>query len=179
MENAGIRMNDWEITTDRLTIRPMQVEDAADWHRIRAAAPFDPLERSVEESIALIAAMQRRAAPDSDGWQQFAITAKDGSMIGDLGIRFSPPWNATAEIGFALDPRWQRQGLCAEAVEAMVRRLFRNGRRRVVAVTDARNRPAQRVLERCWFREEGRFVQSWRDGDAWFDEVSYARLAGD
>ncbi|WP_368492268.1 hypothetical protein, partial [Sandarakinorhabdus limnophila] len=66
----------------------MQVDDAADWHRIRAAAPFDPTERSVEESIALIAAIQRRAAPDSDGWQQFAITAKDGSMIGDLGIRF-------------------------------------------------------------------------------------------
>jgi RimJ/RimL family protein N-acetyltransferase len=172
-------MNDWEIDTERLLIRPMQVDDAADWHRIRAAAPFDPLERSVEESIALIAAMQRRAAPDSDGWQQFAITAKDGSMIGDLGIRFSPPWNATAELGFALDPRWQRQGLCAEAVEAMVRRLFRNGRRRVVAVADARNRPAQRVLERCWFRVEGRFVQSWRDGDAWFDEVSYARLASD
>lgn len=122
---------------------------------------------------------QAIAAPDSDGWQQFAISVKDGSMIGDLDIRFSPPWNATAELGFALDPRWQRQGLCAEAVEAMVRRLFRNGRRRLVAVTDARNRPAQRVLERCWFREEGRFVQSWRDGDAWFDEVSYARLASD
>lgn len=172
-------MNDWEISTERLWIRPMFVEDAADWHRIRAAAPFDPIDRSVEESIALIAAMQRRAAPDSDGWQQFAILAKDGDMVGDLGIRFSPPWNATAEIGFALDPRRQRQGLAAEAVEAMVRRLFRNGRRRVVAVTDQRNRPAQRVLERCWFREEGRFVQSWRDGDAWYDEISYARLASD
>jgi RimJ/RimL family protein N-acetyltransferase len=176
---AGVGMNDWEISTERLWIRPMFVEDAADWHRIRAAAPFDPIDRSVEESIALIAAMQRRAAPDSDGWQQFAILAKDGDMVGDLGIRFSPPWNATAEIGFALDPRRQRQGLAAEAVEAMVRRLFRNGRRRVVAVTDQRNRPAQRVLERCWFREEGRFVQSWRDGDAWYDEISYARLASD
>lgn len=175
----GRPMSDWEITTERLLIRPMRIEEAADWHRIRAAAPFDPLERSVEESIALIAAMQRRAAPDSDGWQQFALVAKDGIMVGDLGIRFSPPWNATAEIGFALDPRWRGQGLCAEAVEAMVRRLFRNGRRRVVSVTDERNRQAQRVLERCWFRQEGRFVQSWRDGDAWFDELSYARLAAD
>ena len=173
------RMTDWDIITDRLTIQPMAIEQAADWHRIRAAAPFDPLERSVEESIALIAAMQRRAAPDSDGWQQFALLAKDGIMVGDLGIRFSPPWNATAEIGFALDPRRRGQGLASEAVEAMVRRLFRNGRRRVVAVTDARNRPAQRVLERCWFREEGRFRESWREGDAWFDEISYARLASD
>ena len=49
----------------------------------------------------------------------------------------------------------------------------------MVAVTDARNRPAQRVLERNWFRQEGRFVESWRDGDAWFDELSYARLARD
>ena len=172
-------MSEWEIATDRLLIRPMLVEEAANWHVIRAAAPFDPLERSVEESIALIAAMQRRAAADSDGWQQFALNGKDGIMVGDLGIRFSPPWNATAEIGFAVDPRRQGQGLGAEAVEAMVRRLFRNGRHRVVAVTDARNRPAQLVLERCWFREEGRFVQSWRDGDAWFDEISYARLAID
>ena len=182
-------MSDWEITTDRLTVRPMRIEEAADWHRIRASAPFDPLDRSVGESIALIAAMQRRAAHDSDGWQQFALfgkdgigndgIGKDGAMIGDLGIRFSPPWNATAEIGFALDPRRQGNGLCAEAVEAMVRRLFRNGRRRVVAVTDNRNRPAQRVLERCWFRLEGRFVESWREGDAWFDELSYARLASD
>jgi RimJ/RimL family protein N-acetyltransferase len=61
----------------------------------------------------------------------------------------------------------------------MVARLFKAGRRRVVAVTDARNRPAQRVLERNWFRLEGRFVESWREGDAWYDELSYARLAKD
>lgn len=172
-------MADWELNSDRLSIRPMRVEDAAEWHRIRAAAPFDPLERSVEESIALIAAMQRRAAPDSDGWQQFALLGRDGVMVGDLGIRFSPPWNATAEIGFAIDPRRQGQGLASEAVAAMVQKLFASGRRRAVAVTDSRNRPAQRVLERCWFRLEGRFVESWRDGDAWFDELSYARLVHD
>lgn len=172
-------MADWDIISDRLLIRPMQVEEAMDWHRIRASAPFDPLSRSVEESIALITAMQRRAAPDSDGWQQFSILGKDGSMLGDLGIRFSPPWNATAELGFAVDPRQRGKGICSEAVEAMLRRLFHRGRRRIVAVTDVRNRPAQRVLERNWFRLEGRFVESWRDGDAWHDELSYARLVTD
>lgn len=172
-------MPDWEFSTDRLLVRPMRVEEAADWHRIRAAAPFDPVERSVEESIALIAAMQNRAAPDSDGWQQFSLVDQAGTMVGDLGVRFSPPWNATCEIGFALDPRRLGQGLASEAVAAMVKHLFRQGRRRVVAVTDARNRAAQRVLERCWFRLEGRFVESWREGDNWYDELSYARLAGD
>ena len=85
-------MQDWEITSDRLLIRPMRVDDATNWHRVRAAAPFDPLTRSVEESIALITAMQTRPAPDSDGWQQFAILSREGRYAGDLGLRFSPPW---------------------------------------------------------------------------------------
>jgi RimJ/RimL family protein N-acetyltransferase len=172
-------MADWEISGERLLIRPMQVADATDWHRVRAAAPFDPLDRSVEESIALITAMQTRAAPDSDGWQQFAVTAHDGRFLGDLGVRFSPPWNATCEIGFAIDPVLRGRGLASEATGLMVARLFKAGRRRIVSVTDARNRPAQRVLERNWFRLEGRFVQSWREGDSWYDELSYARLAKD
>jgi len=172
-------MADWEISSERLMIRPMQVADAVNWHRVRAAAPFDPLARSVEESIALITAMQNRAAPDSDGWQQFAIMAHDGRYMGDLGLRFSPPWNATCEIGFAVDPSLHGRGIASEATGAMIARLFTAGRRRIVAITDSRNRPAQRVLERNWFRLEGRFVESWREGDAWYDELSYARLAKD
>jgi RimJ/RimL family protein N-acetyltransferase len=172
-------MSDWEISSDRLLIRPMRVSDATDWHRVRAAAPFDPLRRSVEESIALITAMQNRAAPDSDGWQQFAVLGHGDRFVGDLGVRFSPPWNATCEIGFAIDPALQGRGLASEATGALVARLFKAGRRRVVAITDSRNRPAQRVLERNWFRLEGRFVESWREGDNWYDELSYARLAKD
>ncbi|MCU0890830.1 MAG: GNAT family N-acetyltransferase [Sandarakinorhabdus sp.] len=172
-------MQDWEITSDRLLIRPMRVDDATNWHRVRAAAPFDPLTRSVEESIALITAMQTRPAPDSDGWQQFAILSREGRYAGDLGLRFSPPWNATCEIGFAVDPALQGRGIASEATGAMVAQLFKAGRRRVVAITDSRNRPAQRVLERNWFRLEGRFVESWREGDAWYDELSFARLAKD
>ena len=172
-------MADWEVSTDRLFIRPMRVAEAREWHVIRASAPYDPVTRSMDESVAMIAAMQARAAPDSDGWQQFSILAKDGAMMGDLGIRFSPPFNATAEIGFAVDPRQRGKGIGSEAVGAMVRLLFHRDRRRLLAVTDVRNRPAQRVLERNWFRLEGRFVQSWREGNQWFDELSYARLVTD
>ena len=177
-------MADWQISSDRLLIRPMLPGDATDWHRVRADAPFDPLTRSVEESMALIGAMQNRPAPDSDGWQQFAVLGRlpgtnEARYVGDLGVRFSPPWNATCEIGFAIDPALRGQGIATEAAGLMVGRLFQAGRRRVVAVTDSRNRPAQRVLERNWFRLEGRFIESWREGDAWYDELSYARLAGD
>lgn len=172
-------MREWLLMSDRLTIRPMRVADAEDWHEIRSAAPFDPLERPVSESIAIISAMQDRAGVDSDGWQQFAILDRADRLVGDLGVRFSAPRLAQAEIGFAIAPDWQGQGLATEALEQMVKALFKAGRRRLAAVTDSRNRPAQRVLERCWFRLEGRFVESWRDGDDWFDELAYARLVHD
>jgi RimJ/RimL family protein N-acetyltransferase len=172
-------MPDWVFQTARLRIRPLLPADADAWHAVRAAAPFDPIGRSVADSRAIAVAMQNRAAIDSDGWQQFAITDAAGHFLGDIGVRFSAPRLAQAEIGFAVAPEVQGRGIASEAVAAMVVQLFSHGRRRVSAVTDARNRPAQRVLERSWFRLEGRFVESWPDGDGWFDELAYARLAGD
>lgn len=169
----------WVLRTDRLVVRPMTVDDALDWHRVRALAPFDPLERSVEHSLMLVEEMQRRPGIDATGCQQFAVCSHGGAYVGDFGIRFSPAHLAQAEIGFAIDPELQGHGLATEAGEALVRRLFRSGRRRLTAVIDVRNRPAQRVLERLWFRQEGRFVESWRDGEDWFDELAYARLASD
>ena len=172
-------MQGWHFSTARLRIRPLLPADAADWHDVRAAAPFDPLTRTPAQTRELAEVMQRRPAIDADGWQQFAITDPLGQFLGDIGVRFSAPRLAQAEIGFAVRPDIQGRGIASEAVPAMVAQLFAQGRRRVAAVTDVRNRAAQRVLERCWFRLEGRFVESWRDGDQWFDELGYARLAGD
>lgn len=169
----------WEMRTERLLIRPMRIEDAENWHQCRAAAPFDPLRRSILETIEAVEEMVQRAAVDSPGWQQFSVLDQGGRFVGDLGIRFSDAAMQQCELGFAIVPALRGQGLASEAADAMVRALFRNGRRRIAAVTDSRNRPAQRVLERLWFRLEGRFVESWRDGDDWFDELAYARLAHD
>ncbi len=169
---------DWVLETPRLTVRPMRISDADDYHRIRGQMPFDPQSRSLDESRALVAAMVTRPAIDAEGWGQFAIIERSsGVLVGDLGVNFDTPRARQAELGFAIDPVRRRQGLATEAAGAMVEALFRSGRTRVTALTDARNTAAQRLLAQLRFRIEGRFVHSWQDGDAWFDELAYARLA--
>lgn len=169
---------DWILTTARLTVRPMRLADADAYHRIRGQMPFDRQSRSLDESRALVAAMVTRPAIDAEGWGQFAIVRSvDAHFIGDLGVNFDTPRGRQAELGFALDPDFRRQGLASEAAGAMVAALFASGRTRVTALTDARNIAAQRLLATLGFRLEGRFVKSWQDGDEWYDELAYARLA--
>ncbi len=174
----SLRDFNWVLQTDRLIVRPVSVADADFYHRVRGMMPFDPQNRSLDESRALVAAMVTRPAIDAEGWGQFAIVERSsGAFIGDLGVNFDTPRAWQAEIGFALDPAWRRGGMATEACGAMVDALFASGRTRVTALTDARNIAAQKLLERLRFRQEGRFVRSWRDGDQWHDEVIYARLA--
>jgi RimJ/RimL family protein N-acetyltransferase len=169
---------DWILTTARLIVRPMRLADADAYHSVRGQMPFDPQSRSLDESRALVAAMVTRSAVDAEGWGQFAIVRRsDERFIGDLGVNFDTPRARQAELGFALDPAFRQQGLASEAAGAMVAAVFASGRTRVTALTDARNIAAQRLLATLGFRLEGRFVKSWQDGDQWYDELAYARLA--
>lgn len=142
--------------------------------------PFDPQTRSLGDTRALIAAMDRRPRPDSAGWQQFAVIAiSDGRFLGDIGVNFDTPRNKQAEIGFAFAPEARGQGFASEAVGAIVDRLFKDGWHRLIAQTDRRNIRAQRLLETLRFRREGVHLQSWEEAGKWFDEIDYARLASD
>lgn len=173
-------MADWHINTARTLVRPVQAADAAALHRSRGQMPFDPQTRSLAETVALIADMDRRPMHDAAGWQQFAVLANDDNRyLGDIGINFDTPRNRQAEIGFAFSPPARRQGFATEAVGAMIDRLFASGRHRLIAQTDGRNVAAQRLLERLRFRREAVHLESWEEAGQWFDEIAYARLARD
>lgn len=180
MRDSNDRVADWHLVTHRTLVRPANPGDAAALHRSRGEMPFDPQTRSVADTRALIAAMDHRQAPDSAGWQQFAVLARDGgAFLGDIGVNFDTPRNAQAEIGFAFSAAARGQGFAHEAVAAMIDRLFATGRHRLVAQTDARNQPAQRLLLSLRFRCEAVHLQSWEEAGQWFDELAYARLASD
>lgn len=171
---------DWHIITPRTLVRPARAADADALHRSRGQMPYDPQTRSLVQTVALIADMDRRTAPDAAGWQQFAVLAHDsGGFLGDIGVNFDTPRNHQAEIGFAFAPDARGQGFAAEAVGAMIDRVFASGRHRLIAQTDRRNIAAQRLLERLRFRCEGVHLQSWEEDGQWFDELAYARLASD
>jgi [ribosomal protein S5]-alanine N-acetyltransferase len=82
-----------------------------------------------------------------------------------------------AEIGFSFARALQGQGFATEAVSRLLDYLFGDlNLHRVVAITDAENRAAARLLERLGLRREGAFVENvWFKG-AWGSEFYYALL---
>ncbi|WP_027482426.1 GNAT family N-acetyltransferase [Deinococcus pimensis] len=169
------------LRTPRLVLRRLREEDAP----VLAAYRSDPdVARfqgwgptfSEDRARALVHAMRARQ-PGEDGWFQFAV-AHGGTdeLLGDVGLRTFEVRHA--EIGFTLARTAQGRGYAAEAVRAVLAYAFGPlGVHRVVAGVDPRNERSSVLLSRLGFRHEGRFVESWPEGDGWLDEDRHALLA--
>lgn len=86
-------------------------------------------------------------------WVQLAIaeSATDG-LIGDIGLHLSKD-GSSGEVGFTLHPSMQGRGVASLAVRESVKLLFGlTDASRVLGITDARNQPSVRLLERLGFK---------------------------
>ena len=83
-------------------------------------------------------------------WIQLAIAdAGDDVLLGDIGLHLRQPDGSEAELGITLAGDAQGRGLATEAAEAVVAGLrAHTGVRRLVGITDVRNTPSARLLER-------------------------------
>ena len=90
-------------------------------------------------------------------WFQIAVADRSTDrLVGDIGICLRDDPTRTAEIGFSLAPAVQRRGLGTEAVNAAVALLFDlDTVERIEGITDARNMPSIRLLERVGMRPDG------------------------
>jgi RimJ/RimL family protein N-acetyltransferase len=125
--------------------------------------------------------LERQASLDPDvpgTWFQVAIElAGTGALVGDCGLHTLGDRPGQAEIGFTMAFEHQGRGYAAEAVNCLLDYVFGQlGKHRVIAVTDTRNAPAARLLERVGMRREGHFIENtWFKG-GWCDEYQYALL---
>ena len=87
-------------------------------------------------------------------WFQIAVADKVlDVLVGDIGIGIDRNRDGVAEIGFSMAPAAQGRGLGAEAVGGALAILFDSGKIDVVeGITDARNIPSIRLLERVGMR---------------------------
>jgi len=83
-------------------------------------------------------------------WIQIAVAERStGALVGDIGMGLHPNRAGVAEIGFTIAPAAQGRGFGTEAVLSALAWLFAMGKVDVVeAITDARNAPSIRLLER-------------------------------
>jgi RimJ/RimL family protein N-acetyltransferase len=171
-----------QLLSPRLILRRLRESDLSPFCRYRSdprVARYQDWESCSEEEGRRFFEGQMALHPDVPGtWFQVAIElAGTGELIGDCGLRTLGDRPDQAEIGFTLAREHLGKGYATEAVNCLLDYVFGNlGKHRVIAVTDTRNAPAVRVLERVGMRREGHFIENiWFKG-GWGDEYQYAML---
>jgi len=155
------------LESERLILRPFQEADIAPFAAYRSdpdIARYQSWEPPVTlEQAAKFVGEMKNARPGVPGeWYQWAVERKAAAgLIGDCAFQIMPHEPGQAEIGFSFARAYQGQGFAAEAAGRLLNYLFGDlGLHRVVAITDAENLAAARLLERLGLRREGTFVEN-------------------
>lgn len=97
-------------------------------------------------------------------WHQFAVVDKGtGATVGDVGLHVRASDPSTADVGYTIARRFQRQGYASEAVEVVINYAFDViGVRAVFASALADNEASRGVAERVgmalekqWWTDDG------------------------
>ena len=104
---------------------------------------------SDEAAAAFLAAMNAIDLLQPGEWCQVGIARPDDDrLVGDIGL-FLAADGSYAEIGFSLGRDAQGRGLATAAVREAITLVFElTPAERVIGITDARNEPSIRLLER-------------------------------
>ena len=138
---------------DRVVLRRLAPRDLVRFQRYRTDPDVARYQgwapMSDHEAVVFLGAMGASPFCPPGEWFQIGIAEPQADvLIGDVGLRLSKTRHE-AEIGFTLAPAFQGRGLATDAVRAALSLLFDTTPvARIVAVTDARNQPSIRLLER-------------------------------
>lgn len=172
------------IETDRLTLRPFRDDDLDDlyaFHSLPEVARFVYWEaRSRDETRDALAVKIRQAelVKEGEGLTLAAVLRDQGTVIGDVHLRWLSEQHRQGEIGFVFNPTYQGHGYAAEAAREMLRLGFEHlGLHRIMGRCDALNLASARLMERLGMRREAHFIENEIFKGAFGDEYVYAMLS--
>ena len=164
--------------TPRLVLRQIAYGDAPSIHAYRSVPEVARLQAwstfELSDAESLVAGQASLKIDTPGSWFQLAIVDRSTSQIvGDCGLHFSADAMRQVELGITLDPHYQGRGLAAEALHSVVTRVFGHlNKQSVIAIVDAKNRPAQLLFERLRFRQKS-IDRVWFKG-CWEQERTFA-----
>ncbi len=152
------------LATRRLLLRRFVADDLAcfqSYRRDPAVGRYQGWTATDDTAAAaFIAAMSTASIGVPGEWVQIAVADKrTGELVGDIGLCIRAAPAGSAEIGFTMAPAAQGKGFGTEAVGRFIAMLFeRTDVASIEGITDARNAPSIRLLERvgmrlCYTRE--------------------------
>lgn len=184
LDITGIYRDLPTLETERLVLRKVRVEDAAD----RFAYASDPevarfmiwdTETDLQQSLAAVDYVvglhrEGRVAP-------WAVALRESDrMVGMAGYAWCMPRHGRAEVSFALNRAYWNRGLMTEAMEAILAFGFNQmDLNRVEAVVHPGNIASCRVVAKLGMIEEGRLRQVARINGVFEDHLIYAILRRD
>jgi len=145
-------------TTARLVLRRFGARDLAAFQTYRHDPEVGRYQgwSALDDAgaAAFIAEMAEAEIGVPGEWFQIAVADKPtDALVGDIGIGFDSDRAGVGEIGFSLAPWVQGRGLGTEAVRCALALVFESGQVEIVeGITDARNAPSIRLLERVGMR---------------------------
>jgi RimJ/RimL family protein N-acetyltransferase len=126
------------------------------------------------EALAIIIAAAHDGGPGP--WGPHLFFGEDRALIGNGGWK-GPPVDAAAELGYAVAPARQGQGVATAVVRELVRRARTAGLHMVFAHTLAAESASTTVLARCGFARVAELTDP-EEGPVWRWELRLDRHAG-
>ncbi|MGZ3874865.1 MAG: GNAT family N-acetyltransferase [Mucilaginibacter sp.] len=144
------------ITTQRLVLRQLQVEDVHELFALRTDERVNrfldrPLPGSLNDVREFITKVNQ-ITRDNKGLYWVITRKNEDKLLGTIGFRNFEPEQYQAEIGYELHPDHQGQGFMHEAITHVLAYGFgRIGLRAIMADTDPENLRSVQTLERHGF----------------------------
>jgi len=170
------------LASRRLLLRPWRDDDAdfvldmeSRWEVVRFLGPSPMILRTREEALA---AIRHRRGIDHPIHGSWAITARDGRLVGDLllvpiplSAGESPGTPAEVEIGWHLHPNDWGHGYATEAAKAVLNDAFGRGLAKVLAVTNPDNHASKAVCQRLGMTYLGRSTRYYDTAKELFEKI--------
>lgn len=170
-------------TTQRIALRRLSTADLPAFQAYRHDSAVGLYQgwspQSDADALAFLDGMATAPLFVPGEWCQIGIAdTENNALIGDIGVCVAAD-ETTAEVGFTLSAASQGKGLASEAVIEAIGLLFeRTPIGRAVAITDARNLPALRLLENVGMRQTAIISTTFRGEPCTEHEFEINRPAG-
>ncbi|MFD1387360.1 GNAT family N-acetyltransferase [Oceanobacillus oncorhynchi subsp. oncorhynchi] len=171
-----------EFKTDRLLIRPFNVDDLEDVFHIyhnEATCKYLLHEKWTDENKQeeFHNKLENNVLTKETALNLAVVSGN--KVIGDLSVWYTE-MKDTVEIGYSFSQEASGKGYATEAVRGLVERLFNSfDVHRIQANLDARNEASQKLCERIGMRKEAHFIQDFWNKGEWTDSIVYGMLYSD